>query len=63
MFIDLFELKLLHSIIIYIVCGILILSINLSRIVLGVHSINQVILGDTFGFTTYFNVKLFNLIK
>ena len=54
MFIDLFELNKLRTIIIYVVCGILILSINFSRIVLGVHSINQVILGDTFGFTTYF---------
>ena len=54
MFIDLFELKKIHYIIIYIICAILILSINLSRIVLGVHSINQVILGDTFGFTVYF---------
>lgn len=54
MFIDLFKLKKIYSIIIYVICGILILSINFSRIVLGVHSINQVIFGDTLGFTVYF---------
>ena len=54
MFIDLFELNKKYCIIIYAVSAILILSINLSRIVLGVHSINQVIFGDTLGFTVYF---------
>ena len=54
MFIDFFKLNKKYCIIIYIICAILILSINLSRIVLGVHSINQVIFGDTLGFTVYF---------
>ena len=54
MFIDLFKLGKTYCIIIYIICAILILSINLSRIVLGVHSLNQVIFGDTLGFTVYF---------
>ena len=54
MFIDLFKLRKKSCIIIYVICGILILSINFSRIVLGVHSLNQVIFGDTLGFTVYF---------
>ena len=54
MFIDFFKLNKKYCIIIYVISGILILSINLSRIVLGVHSINQVIFGDTLGFTVYF---------
>ena len=54
MFIDLFKLRKKFCIIIYVICGILILSINFSRIVLGVHSLNQVIFGDTLGFTVYF---------
>ena len=54
MFIDFFKLSRKYCIIIYIICSILILSINFSRIVFGVHSINQVIFGDTLGFTVYF---------
>lgn len=54
MFIDLFKLSKKYSIIIYIISAILILSINFSRIILGVHSLNQVIFGDTLGFTVYF---------
>ena len=56
LFIDFFKLSKKYFIIIYIVCAILILSINLSRIVLGVHSINQVIFGDTLGFTVFFTI-------
>jgi membrane-associated phospholipid phosphatase len=54
MFIDLFKLSKKYSIIIYIISAIFILSINFSRIILGVHSLNQVIFGDTLGFTVYF---------
>ena len=54
MFIDLFKLSKKYTIIIYIISAILILSINFSRIILGVHSLNQVIFGDTLGFTVYF---------
>ena len=54
MFIDLFQLNKKYTIIIYIICALFILSINFSRIILGVHSINQVIYGDTLGFTVYF---------
>ena len=54
MFMDLFKMDKKYCVIIYIICAILILSINFSRIILGVHSINQVIFGDTLGFTVYF---------
>ncbi len=54
MMIDFFNLKINSSIIIYIVAAILILLINFSRVILGVHSINQIIFGDTLGFSIYF---------
>jgi membrane-associated phospholipid phosphatase len=61
MFIDLYQLNKKYSIIIYTFSAILILSINFSRIILGVHSINQVIYGDTLGFTVYFII--FHIIE
>ena len=59
--IDIWELKVLPRILIYIGVAILILIVNLSRVVLGAHSINQVIFGDTLGFTEYFII--FQIIK
>ena len=61
MFIDLFHLNKKYSSIIYIISALFILSINFSRIILGVHSINQVIYGDTLGFTVYFII--FHIIE
>jgi len=61
MFIDLFELDKYQSIIIYIIVAIMIILINLSRIILGVHSFNQVIFGDTLGFTIFF--VIFHVIQ
>lgn len=59
--IDFFELKRLYSILIYIFIGFIVLLINFSRILLGVHSIGQAIFGDTLGFTYYFII--FQIIK
>ena len=59
--IDFFELGYLPSIFIYIFIGIVVLSINFSRVLLGVHSFDQVIFGDTLGFTNYFII--FQIIK
>lgn len=56
--IDKFDLGKMSSIIIYIIASILILLINLSRVVLGVHSLNQVIYGDTLGFTVFFIIMI-----
>jgi membrane-associated phospholipid phosphatase len=61
MIIDIFNINLKKSIIIYIVVAILILLINFSRIILGVHSINQIIFGDTLGFSIFFIV--FHIIQ
>ena len=47
--INLWEIKIIPSIFIYIFVGIIVLFVNLSRVVLGAHSINQVIYGDTVG--------------
>lgn len=60
-FIDFFELRYLYSIFIYIFIAIIVLLVNFSRVILGVHSIDQVIFGDTMGFTTYFII--FQIIK
>ena len=51
-----FELGYLPSIFIYIFIAIVVVLINFSRVILGVHSIDQVIFGDTLGFTNYFIV-------
>ena len=59
--IDIWELGTVPQIIIYIINAILILLINLSRVILGVHSVNQVIFGDILGFTIYFII--FQIIK
>ena len=59
--IDIWELGTFPQIIIYIINAILILLINFSRVILGVHSVNQVIYGDTLGFTVYFII--FQIIK
>ena len=59
--IDIWKLKVLPQVFIYIGVAILVLSVNLSRVVLGAHSINQVIFGDTLGFTEYFII--FQIIK
>ena len=59
--IDLFELGTVPQIIIYIINAILILLINFSRVLVGVHSVNQVIFGDTLGFIIYFII--FQIIK
>ena len=59
--IDFFKLKMKSSIFIYIVVAILILLINFSKVILGVHSINQIIFGDTLGFCIYF--IFFQIIK
>lgn len=59
--IDIWELGIIPQIIIYCIDAILILLINLSRVILGVHSVNQVIFGDTLGFTIFFII--FKIIK
>ena len=59
--IDYWQLNITPSIFIYIIITILILLINLSRVVLGVHALNQVIYGDTLGFAIYFII--FQIIK
>ena len=59
--IDFLELGKKPSIIIYSVVAFLILLINFSRVILGAHSFNQVIFGDTIGFTIYFII--FQIIK
>ena len=48
-------------IIIYVSIAILVILINFSRVILGAHSINQVIYGDTLGFTQYF--VIYKIIK
>ncbi len=52
--IDYYKLKNLSSALLYSLAAFIILTVNLSRVVLGVHSFNQVIFGDTFGFTLFF---------
>lgn len=59
--IDKYEIRKIQSIILYSVLTIIILLINFSRVILAVHSINQVIYGDVIGFTIYFIV--FQIIK
>ena len=54
--IDYFELGIIPSIFIYIGVAILVLLVNFSRVLLGVHSINQIIFGDTLGFTVFFTI-------
>ena len=61
MMIDLFEIKNKLRIIIYIIVAVLVLLINFSRIILGMHSINQVIFGDTLGFSIFFII--FHIIR
>lgn len=52
--IDYYKLKNPISAILYAVTAFIIVTVNFSRVVLGVHSFNQVIFGDTFGFTLFF---------
>ena len=59
--IDYFQLGIIPSIFIYIGVAILILLVNFSRVLLGVHSVNQIIFGDTLGFTVFFTI--FIIIK
>jgi membrane-associated phospholipid phosphatase len=59
--IDIWELGYLSSTFIYILAAILIFLINFSRVILGVHSIDQTIFGDTLGFCLFFII--FHIIK
>lgn len=59
--IDFWELGPISSTIIYIITAILIFLVNFSRVILGVHSINQTILGDTYGFIVFF--VIFKIIQ
>lgn len=53
-FIDFYKLGSAPSITIYAITTLIILGINFSRILLGIHSINQVIYGDCLGFSLYY---------
>ena len=59
--IDFLELGKKPSIIIYCGVALLIFLINFSRVILGAHAFNQVIFGDTLGFTIYFII--FQIVK
>ena len=58
--IDYFKLGKINCAILYAISAFLIYLINFSRVILGVHSINQVIFGDCLGFILYFIIyKIF----
>ena len=60
MLIDYFKLNKIKSSALYAISIIIIVFVNFSRVLLGVHSVNQVIFGDCLGFILYFIIyKIF----
>jgi membrane-associated phospholipid phosphatase len=58
MLIDYFKLNKVKSSILYIISAIIIVLVNFSRVLLGVHSVNQVIFGDCLGFILFFIIYI-----
>ena len=58
MLIDYFKLNKVKSLILYIISAIIIVLVNFSRVLLGVHSVNQVIFGDCLGFILFFIIYI-----
>lgn len=54
--IDYFKTSKIKSIIIYIIAVILIIMVSFSRMILGAHSLNQVLFGDCLGFVVFYFV-------